>query len=133
MTKFKSQGFNNTFKNAVPSIISNSIKNVIKQNYKVYNDATITTTSDYCFLLSETEVAGAKFISIGSEEGTQYEYYKTSSNRIKKIKGRNSWWWERSLYYQESTDWKFIGVDNLCSQDYCKATGDWGISPAFCL
>lgn len=124
---------NNTFKNAIPSIISNSIKNVIKQNYKVYNDTTITTTLDYCFLLSETEVYGAKIHSIGSEEGTQYEYYKTSSNRIKQIKGSKTWWWERSLYYQESTQWKFIGVNDKGGQDYGGALYNWGIAPAFCL
>lgn len=123
---------NNTFKNAIPSIISNSIKNVIKQNYKVYNDTTITTTLDYCFLLSETEVYGAKIHSIGSEEGTQYEYYKTSSNRIKKINGSKTWWWERSLYCIES-QYKFIGVNDKGGQDYGGALYNWGIAPAFCL
>ena len=47
---------NDIFYNAIPSILRNGIKQVIKKNYKVYNSNNITTTSDYCFLLSETEI-----------------------------------------------------------------------------
>ena len=123
---------NDTFKNAVPSIISNSIKNVIKENYKVYNDTTITTTSDYCFLLSETEVFGSYGNSVGAEEGVQYEYYKTTSNRVKYSTVHGSvHWWERSPYV--GGDGAFCDVRHDGSMDRYIATANNGLAPAFCL
>lgn len=89
---------NDIFKNSIPSTIKSMIKNVNKQNYKVYNSTALSITSDYCFLLSETEIFGANKNSIGSNEGSQYEYYKTTSNRVKQVNGSNVSWWERSPY-----------------------------------
>lgn len=122
---------NNTFKNALPSTIKGLVKSVNKKNYKVYNSTTITTTSDHCFLLSETELFGAKTCSPGTGEGIQYDYYKTSSNRIKQVNGSNSWWWERSPDSGDS--YCFCNVYSNGNADYDRADTDGGVAPAFCM
>lgn len=122
---------NNVYYNAIPSIIKNGIKQVNKKNYKVYNNATITTTSDYCFLLSETEIFGTNTYSVGSTEGTQYEYYKTSSNRIKQVNGGSNFWWERSPYSSRTAD--FCGVNGSGDAGASYASGADGVAPCLCI
>ena len=122
---------NDIFYNAIPSILRNGIKQVIKKNYKVYNSNNITTTSDYCFLLSETEIFGEKKYSIDSTEGTQYEYYKTSSNRIKQVSGSNYYWWERSPRGSDSSS--FCGVSGGGSADCDIASCTDGLAPCLCI
>lgn len=123
---------NNVFYNAIPSIIKNKIKQVNKKNYKVYNSATITTTSDYCFLLSETEIFGEKKYSIDSTEGTQYEYYKTSSNRIKQVNGSNFYWWERSPSGDNATRFCIVNYDTG-SAGWNYAGYSYGLAPCLCI
>ena len=118
---------NDIFYNAIPSILRNGIKQVIKKNYKVYNSNNITTTSDYCFLLSETEIFGEKKYSIDSTEGTQYEYYKTSSNRIKQVSGSNYYWWERSPIGDNATC--FCCVSSGGNANWNNASNTNGLAP----
>ena len=122
---------NDIFYNAIPSILRNGIKQVIKKNYKVYNSNNITTTSDYCFLLSETEIFGEKKYSIDSTEGTQYEYYKTSSNRIKQVSGSNYYWWERSPRGSNSSGFCSVYIDGSAS--YYGASHTCGLAPCLCI
>ena len=122
---------NDIFYNAIPSILRNGIKQVIKKNYKVYNSNNITTTSDYCFLLSETEIFGEKKYSIDSTEGTQYEYYKTSSNRIKQVSGSNYYWWERSPSGDYATG--FCRVLDDGSASWYSASYAYGLAPCLCI
>lgn len=122
---------NNVFYNAIPSIIKNGIKQVNKKNYKVYSNAIITTTSDYCFLLSETEIFGTNTYSVGSTEGTQYEYYKTSSNRIKQVNGSNYPWWERSP--RSSNAAFFCRVNGSGGANYNGASLAYGVAPCLCI
>ena len=122
---------NDIFYNAIPSILRNGIKQVIKKNYKVYNSNNITTTSDYCFLLSETEIFGEKKYSIDSTEGTQYEYYKTSSNRIKQVSGSNYYWWERSPFSGGSAIFCFVSYDG--GAGYSNASSTYGLAPCLCI
>lgn len=122
---------NDIFYNAIPSILRNDIKQVIKKNYKVYNSNNITTTSDYCFLLSETEIYGEKKYSIDSTEGTQYEYYKTSSNRIKQVSGSHDSWSERSPY--GGSNYRFCTVYANGLADYNDASNTYGLAPCLCI
>lgn len=122
---------NDIFYNAIPSILRNGIKQVIKKNYKVYNSNNITTTSDYCFLLSETEIFGTNSHSVGSTEGTQYEYYKTSSNRIKQVNGSNNHWWESSPSSSGTTFFCYVSTSGDAS--YSFASYAYGVAPCFCI
>ena len=125
---------NNVFINALPSMIQSLVKVVNKLNYKVRNSTTLSTTADKAFLLSETEVFEAKIYSVGTTEGEQYEYYKTSSNRIKyrgnaTAQGDKLRWWLRS-------------PDSISNSCFCivepqgthsPANSACGLSPAICL
>ena len=122
---------NNVYYNSIPDTIKNGIKQVNKKNYKIHNNATIAITSDYCFLLSETEIFGTNDCSIGSTEGSQYEYYKTSSNRIKQVNGKNYYWWERSPYCVNTTGFCYVHPSGGASGDH--ASFAHGIAPCFCI
>ena len=126
---------NNIFKNALPSALSNIVKTVLKKNYKVYNSTTITTTDDDVFLLSETEIFGTNTYSAGSTEGTQYDYFKTTSNRCKDPKWNSSSasgnWWERSPTSSDSTYFCLVNYSGTASSRGAGTT--FGLAPAFCL
>lgn len=122
---------NNTFKSSIPSSIQSLIRNVNKKNYKVYNSTTLSTTSDSCFLLSETEIFGSNTYSAGATEGTQYEYYKTSSNRVKQVNGSNYYWWERSPHSSYSSG--FCSVSSDGSANGINASFACGLAPGFCF
>ena len=127
---------NSVFVNALPLAIKNLIKTVSKLNYKVYNSANLTTTSDKAFLLSETEVFGSKAYSVGKTEGTRYEYFKTTSNRTKyrgnaTSQGSAYYWWERSPGSGYSTAFCSVNSDGSASNYYASHTR--GLCPAFCL
>lgn len=74
-TEFNSTSFNN-----LPQDLRQCIKDVIKQSRSSSSNASIVNTIDKLFIPSATEYAGA---TTYGEEGTQYEYYKTTANRKK--------------------------------------------------
>lgn len=121
---------NDTFYNAIPSTIKSCIRKVTKTSYECGD------TDDNCFLLSEIEIFGStKYSNSYSSEGTQYEYYKTSSNRVKpKLEG-NYYWWERSPWYTTYTPHQtsFCFVNDNGNWDTAQAQLYNGICPAFCL
>lgn len=118
---------NNTFKNSIPSVIRDLIKDVNKINY-ITKSSSISTTHDSCFLLSETEIFGRKYLSFGDEEGVQYEYYRTSSNRVK-----GEIWWTRSLNDDGSRAYVFCGVRSDGTVDKYNQANDAGLIIGFCL
>jgi hypothetical protein len=121
---------NNVYYNALSSNIKSLVKQVIKQNYKVYNSTILTTTNDYIFLPSAAEV----FSTL--TEGTQYEYYKTTSNKTKyagnvSTTGSAQIWWERSPYSAYAA-----GFHRVLLNGYGGAAGASdtnGLAPAFCI
>lgn len=130
---------NNDFKEAISSSIKNCIKMVIKSyQYKISTSGYLVYTSgdNYCFLLSEYEVFG-EFIksSDGSSSSyfndSQYDYYKTTSNRIKQRNNSNTGWWLRNLASQSPTSYSFVVSDGTAGSSYMSNT--YGIAPAFCL
>jgi hypothetical protein len=126
---------NNIFKTALPNYIQEIIRPVKKLTSAGNKSTTINTSTDSIFLLSEIEIFGSTTYS-ASGEGTQYEYYKTSSNRIKysgnaSTNGSTNRWWERSPQSR--------GTDSFCLV-YSKGTvytGGasyvYGLAPAFCI
>jgi hypothetical protein len=127
---------NNVYYNALPSNIKSLIKQITKQNYKVYNSTTLSTTNDYIFLPSETEIFATKGMSAGNTEGTQYEYYTTSANKIK-YKGNTStigsayMWWERSPFSGGTSYFCSVGSGGTANSYY--ASFAFGLAPAFCI
>ena len=81
----------------LPSALQNVIKAVNKLTSDGNQSATINTTSDKLFLLSEVEIFGSA-IKSKSGEGSQYAYYKAGNSKVKKNgpDGSAMVWWERS-------------------------------------
>ena len=90
---------NDVFRNAIPS----TLRDIFKQHLNVTangNSTTTATSTDYFALPAEKEVFGSKTYADSTAEASlsQFEYYKTSANRIKKTgdSGSAGRWWERS-------------------------------------
>ena len=90
---------NDVFRNAIPE----ALRDMFKQHLNVTANGssnTAATSTDYFALPAEKEVFGSVSYANSTAEAslTQFEYYKTSSNRIKKAGdgGSANKWWERS-------------------------------------
>jgi len=92
---------NNTFRNAIPSSIRDIFKQFVNYTSIGQQSSTIVTSTDYFIFPSEMEVFNTHNYSFEGE-GTQISYYQTQSQRIKKIDGTPSRWWERSPRYNKS-------------------------------
>lgn len=92
--------------------------------------ATIKTSSDKLFLLSEVEIFGSTTYSKAGE-GTQYEWYKAGNSKIKKVNGSASNWWERSPRGDDAT--LFCCVYSGGGSDSNAASSSRGVSFGFCV
>jgi hypothetical protein len=131
---------NNKFKTALPTWLQSLIKTVSKvtnrhgnTGYETYRGQTSTT--DDVFLLSEFETFGSAFGGstygdVGSD-GTQYEFMKTQSNRVKSG-GSTVWWTRSSLIMSGYSNFVCIGANGMTFVNGI-ADEPHGIAPAFCL
>ena len=92
--------------------------------------ATINTTADKLFLLSEIEIFGSVSYS-KSGEGTQYDYYKAGNSKVKKYSGSADRWWERSPYGSNST--RFCYVNSNGDANGNTASSAYGVAFGFCF
>ena len=90
---------NNVFRNAIPE----ALRDIFKQHLNVTANSlsgTTATSTDYFALPAEKEVFGSNTHANSTAEAslTQFEYYATEANRIKKTgdSGSADYWWERS-------------------------------------
>ena len=114
----------------LPSALQNVIKAVNKLTSAGSQSATINTTSDKLFLLSEVEIFGFTANS-NSGEGSQYAYYKAGNSKIKKVDGSDYGWWERSPHRSDNTI--FCNVSRNGKTNGSSATYSNGVSFAFCV
>ena len=137
---------NSVFKNALPAELVNLIKTVTKKTWRYAHSSyssyrTQQTTNDDCFLISEFEVFGTQVLSTTDygtvgEDGTQYEYYKTTSNIIKYLgvsgTSANAWWLRSSIvnYIGNSI---FHIVNTSGGVYYSLANSTYGVAPGFCI
>jgi hypothetical protein len=132
---------NNDFKSSLSNWIQNLIQTVSKitnryawETYSAYRGQ--TTTTDDVFLLSEFEVFGSHqylkstYGSLNSD-GTQYDYMKTESNRIKS--GGSSTWWIRTSMVESNLNSGIYLVTSSGSASVYPSNYSFGIAPAFCL
>ena len=113
----------------MPTEVQNGIREVNKLTSAGSQSATINTTADKLFLLSEIEVFGRATYSV-SGEGTQYDYYKAGNSKVKKINGKAQAWWERSP--TDSSE-AFCCVDPYGHYYKFPANNEWGVAFAFCF
>ena len=123
---------NNVFRNAIPSGLRPAFKQ-FKTKAATGTGTASTTSTDWFALPSEMEVFGrVTYANSSAESGnTQLNYYKTSSNRVKKVNGRAGWWWERSPRSSISAD--FCMVDGDGSARGYNAVLGTGLSPFGCI
>ena len=114
----------------LPSALRNVIKAVNKLTSAGNQSATINTTSDKLFLLSEVEIFGSTPHS-KSGEGSQYAYYKAGNSSVKKVNGSDSYWWERSPYDRDGAF--FCSVSRNGSSNYGVASDSDGVAFGFCI
>ena len=125
---------NEIYYNALPSVFKSMVKEVNKKTSAGNKSSTINTTKDKAFLLSESEIYGSTTYSKPGE-GSQYEYYKTTSNRYKLPKWSSS---SRSHIYYDRSPYG----DNAAY--FCRVSGNggtaWdgasyarGVAPCLCI
>ena len=114
----------------MPTEVQNGIREVNKMTSAGSQSATINTTADKLFLLSEIEIFGSVSYS-KSGEGTQYDYYKAGNSKVKKFNGSAKRWWERSPRGNVSTYFCNVSIGGDASYYYARdATG---VAFAFCF
>ena len=114
----------------MPTEVQNGIREVNKLTSAGSESATINTTADKLFLLSEIEIFGSVHNS-KSGEGTQYDYYKAGNSKVKMFDGYAWEWWERSPYNSDVR--YFCRVDSYGDVSDNDAYGRLGVAFAFCF
>ena len=112
-------------KKVMPAEVVAALKAVTKKTSAGGASSAIDTTEDTLFLLSEIEVQGTRTFSYAGE-GTQYEYYKTTSNRKK-----NRAWYLRSPRLSETSCFCRTGWSG--EADWSVASEVDGIAAAWCF
>lgn len=114
--------------------LESSLKSVIKTVNKLASagnqSATIQTTQDTLFLLSEVEIFG-KVTYSKAGEGSQYAYYAAGNSTIKKVNGSAGGWWGRSPRGGGADRFCFVGSTGAAG--YSGASGTFGVSFGFCV
>ena len=134
---------NSVYKNALPSTLLPIFKQFKTITAQTHNGSTNQTSVDWFALPAAKEVFGGSASSAGSDTGYsnlkefnalfQFDYYKTTSNRVKKLgkTGSVSDWWERSPYYRDSSC--FCEVYNRGGAGYYGAGMPYGLAPFGCI
>lgn len=114
----------------MPTEAQDGIREVNKLTSAGSRSATINTTADKLFLLSEIEIFGSAIYS-KSGEGTQYDYYKAGNSKVKDVNGPAYNWWERSPF--ENTYDSFCYVSRRDRSDFGGADSSLGVAFCFCF
>ena len=104
----------------MPTEVQNGIREVNKMTSAGSQSATINTTADKLFLLSEIEIFGSVSYS-KSGEGTQYDYYKAGNSKVKNYNGSAYYWWERSPYGSNSACFCYVNSSGYADCYYASS------------
>ena len=114
----------------MPTEVQNGIREVNKLTSAGKQSSAINTTADKLFLLSEIEIFGS-VESSKKGEGSQYSYYHAGRDKVKKVSGSASEWWERSPNGVSNAG--FCNVSKGGRDDHYAATGSYGVAFGFCF
>ena len=123
---------NSVYRNAIPA----TLRPIFKQ-FTTYaangTGSTSTASSDYFALFSEKEIFGSTTYANSSAESqnTQLNWFKTFSNRIKRVNGSANNWWERSPYSGNSNAFCYVTYSG--SADWISARNRRGLAPFGCI
>lgn len=136
---------NSTVFNAFPSTLKPIIKPSSHYRHTTYNGTASEQVTDTLFLPSYPEVFGTAsydyYVATNPVEGTQFDYYTTSSNRTKWVNNNglkssyNSDWWEGSVssYYHSYFGYSWCRVKYDTTTAYSDGTYFNGLAPAFTM
>ena len=134
---------NSDYYNALPSDLKSLIKPVQKKSCYSSGSAggnQSETTSETCWLASNREIFGQDIppsfdSSTTAVDGTQYSYYSTQSNRVKKLgkTGPAYSWWSRSGFLLSIGSVYFVHCNTDGSQLYYYPSTAYGLAPCFSL
>lgn len=128
---------NSVFYNAIPSTIRAIFKEFKTITATEQNAATTTISIDKFALLAEKEVFGAKTNATQQEfnELTQFDYFKVSANRIKRVSGAKEAWFLRSPRAGDSntSGFCYVTMTGGAASSTFTATSTFGISPFGCI
>lgn len=113
--------------------LKDAIKAVNKKTSSGGGSSAIRTDPMYLWLFSEIEVFGTTTYSVAGE-GTQYPYFATSAERIKRLSngaGNASYWWERSPRTNDLRN--FCSVTPSGAVSYNNADYSRGVCFGFCI
>ena len=135
---------NEVYKNAIPESLRSIFKQFKTITAETYNGTTLKTSLDYFALPAAKEIFGGTATSAGSSSTSysnltefnalfQFEWYKTSSNRIKKkgTGGSSAFWWERSPNYNVSSVFGRVNTDGTAANN--DAGSACGLAPFGCI
>ena len=114
----------------MPSEVRAGIREVNKLTSAGSESATINTTADKLFLLSEIEIFGSTTHSKRGE-GSQYAYYSAGNSKVKNLSGSANGWWERSPRGSDST--YFCSVSSSGGAINGSASSSRGVAFGFCF
>ena len=123
---------NSVYRDAIPS----GLRPIFKQ-FKVRtadgSGSTAVESTDWFSLFSEKEIFGSTTYANSSAESqnTQLDYYKTSSNRIKRVNGNALSWWERSTAEAYSDSFCHVTPDGAAKKN--EANNTRGLAPFGCI
>ena len=123
---------NSVYRNAIPA----TLRPIFKQ-FTTYaangTGSTSTASSDYFALFSEKEIFGSTTYANSSAESknSQLTWFKTSSNRIKRVDGSTYIWWERSPHSGNSN--YFCRVTSSGTANWHIANYSRGLAPFGCI
>ena len=134
---------NSVYKNALPNTLLPIFKQFKTITAKTYNGSTNQESVDYFALPAAKEIFGGSATSEGSATSYsnltefnalfQFDWYKTTSNRIKKLgkTGRASGWWERSPGYNYNDIFCFVQSEGKAGT--AGVANPLGLSPFGCI
>ena len=126
---------NEVYKNALPSTLLPIFKQFKTITAQTHNGSTNQTSVDYFALPAEREIFDARKYCNQTEYNAlfQFDYYKTTSNRVKRLgkTGSASSWWERSPRYTNSTTFCNVNSSGNASSDNADYT--IGLAPFGCI
>lgn len=136
---------NNTVWDAFPSTLKTSIKPSNHYRHTTYNGTESEQVTDNLFLPSYPEIFGTAsnqyYTPASPAEGTQFEYYQTSDNRIKYGNNDGSsneleqHWWTSSTSstYSSTNKYLWMKVSMSGSAGISAGYNAYALAPAFCM
>ena len=118
---------------SLPTELKDAIKAVNKKTSSGGGSSSIRTDAMYLWLFSEIEVFGSTTYSYAGE-GTQYPYFATTAERIKKLSngsGAASYWWERSPH--TNAIYGFCASNSAGEKANGASLTSYGVCFGFCI